>query len=80
MLSHDRECNLAQHNHGSSRMLNQHILQIDREDYRPLTKTIDSGSPIRALVDRTEPANFVLLVLEHVKLLVAKYGTTTPSA
>jgi hypothetical protein len=69
MLSHDTECDFAQHDHGGSGILKQHFLQIDREDYRPLTKMIHSGSPIRALVSRTEPADFVLLVLEHVELL-----------
>lgn len=80
MLSHDTECDFAQHDHGGSGILKQHFLQIDREDYRPLTKMIPSGSPVRALVSRTEPADFVLIVLEHVELLVTEHGTTKSKA
>jgi hypothetical protein len=80
MLSHDTECDLSQPDHGSSGILKQHFLQIDRENCRPLTKMIHSGSPIRGLVNRTKPADFVLLVLEHVELLVYEHGTTKPSA
>jgi hypothetical protein len=29
MLSHDMECDLAQHDHGGSGILMQHFLQID---------------------------------------------------
>jgi hypothetical protein len=80
MLSHDTECNLTQHNHGGSGILKQHFLQIDREDYRLLTKMIHCGLPSRALVNRTEPADVVLLVLKQVELLVTEHGTTKSSA
>jgi hypothetical protein len=72
------ECKFAPHNHSGSGILKQHFLQIDREDNQPLTKTIYSGSSIQALVNQTEPADFVRPMLKHFKLLVTEHGTTKP--
>jgi hypothetical protein len=76
MLYHHTECNLSQHDHGGSGILKQHFLPIERGDYQLLKRMIHYGSHIRALVDRSKPADFVLLVLEHVELLVTEHGTT----